>query len=477
MKENKPLLVVDLDGTLIRSDMLYETFWSAFSSDWTVPFKALGTLFSGRAKLKSYLYQASDLDISLLPYNQSVIDYIIAYRKEGGKVALVTASYHKLAEEIADYLGIFDEVHGSNETLNLKGKHKAKFISEHFKDTPYIYMGDSAADIPVWENAEQAITVNASKSVQSSAEKVNQNTQHISGHKPLIMDYLKAWRPHQWLKNVLVFLPIFAAHRTEIELLIYSIVAFISFSFVASSVYIINDLLDLNADRSHPRKKKRPFAAGIIPINSGMLLALCLFMSGSVCAFVVNPLFLCVLMGYFILTFLYSLYLKRKAIIDIFTLAGLYTIRIVGGAVATNIELSFWLLAFSIFIFLSLAAVKRQAELVDLTKRDLWKIQGRGYRADDLPMVTMIALSSGFMSVLVMALYLHSPEVIELYRLPSALWGVCALLLYWICRMVFKTHRGKMNDDPIVFAIKDKFSLLNIICIFILVVVGTIWQV
>jgi len=475
MEENTPLLVVDLDGTLMRSDMLYETFWSAFSSHWTIPFKVLSRLFSGKSRLKHYLYQYSDVDVSLLPYNQPVIDYVISHRKEGGKVALVTASHHELAEKIAAYLDIFDAVHGSNKDLNLKGKHKALFLSEHFKDTPFIYMGDSAADIPVWEQAQQAITVNASKSLQNKAEKINQNTQHIACHKPLIMDYLKALRPHQWLKNLLVFLPIVAAHQAQIQFLIFSIFAFISFSFVASSVYILNDLLDLNADRKHPRKKSRSFAAGTVPISSGMLLAVCLFISGSICAFLVSQLFLCVLMGYFTLTFLYSLYLKRKAIIDIFTLAGLYTIRILGGGVAAGIELSFWLLAFSIFIFLSLAAVKRQAELVDLNKRGLWEVQGRGYRADDLPMITMIALSSGFISVLVMALYLHSPEVIKLYQLPSALWGVCALLLYWICRVVFKTHRGKMNDDPLVFAIKDKISLFNIICIFILVVIGTLW--
>ena len=243
---------------------------------------------------------------------------------------------------------------------------------------------------------------------------------------------------------------------------------------MASSVYVLNDLLDLAADRAHPRKKNRPFASGSIPIAHGTWMAVGFLILGGLLAISISPAFFLIMVAYYLLTMAYSLNLKRRIVIDICVLAGLYTIRIIAGSVATGISLSVWLLAFSGFFFLSLAAVKRQAELIDNAERGNLKATGRGYHVDDLPIISMIAIGAGYVAVLVMALYVNSPAVVELYAHPKALWGVCAVLIYWITRTVMVAHRGNMHDDPVVYAAKDRISQLCLFLILGLVLVGTL---
>ena len=451
---------MDLDGTLLNSDILHETFWNAFALDWKVPLKVLAKSFSGKARLKDYLSQASDLDLSTLPYNQKVIEYIKSHRSKGGRTALVTATNHSIAKNIANYLGLFDEVHGSSAENNLKGRNKAKFLVRYFGKNRFNYMGDSYADLPVWKEADKAITVNAGEQLKTRCQHINKNWEHLKEERNnrIVSLYVKAFRVHQWVKNILVFLPLVAAHRFGYTEFLSGIIAFFSFCIIASSVYIVNDLLDLNADRAHPRKCFRPFAAGNIPILHGMLMAPIFFTLGLLIASFVDYKLLIVALIYYSITTAYSLFLKQKPIIDVFTLAGLYTIRIIAGGVATNTEFTFWLLSFSITIFLSLAAVKRQAELVDAKKHDKAQIKKRGYFVSDLPIVTMIAVNSGFLSVLILAFYINSPNVIALYKNPAALWGICGILLFWICRIIYITNIGKMNDDPIVYALRNNVS-------------------
>lgn len=298
--------------------------------------------------------------------------------------------------------------------------------------------------------------------------------EHLSTHQATARAYLKAIRPHQWMKNALVFLPMLAAHKLDGSSFLLSLLAFVSFSMVASSVYVLNDLLDLGADRAHPRKRLRPFAAGSIPIASGTWMAGGLLVAGVLIAALLGPAFFLVMLGYYVLTTGYSLYLKRKMVIDICVLAGLYTVRIVAGGAATGIPLSVWLLAFSIFFFLSLAAVKRQAELVDKLSQGKLTATGRGYHVDDLPIIAMISISAGYVAVLVMALYVNSPAVLELYAHPQALWGVCAILLYWITRTVMLAHRGWMHDDPVVYAVKDGISRISFAMILLFVLAGAV---
>ena len=253
----KPILVVDLDDTLIKTDMLHETFWSAFSLDWKIIIKTFCKIFSCKAKLKKFLYSKSNVEVDLLPYNENIIKYIKEFRSKGGKTALVTASNQAVAQKIAHYLDIFDEVHGSSGSNNLKGENKAKFLSSHYKNSKFIYIGDSYTDLYVWKVAQKAITIGANLRLQNKVELINKNYEHLTSDKILISNFIKAMRPHQWLKNILVFLPMLAAHQLETQTFVKSIVAFFSFSFIASSVYIINDLLDLNADRAHSSKKKQ----------------------------------------------------------------------------------------------------------------------------------------------------------------------------------------------------------------------------
>ena len=466
-------LVVDLDGTLLRSDMLFESFWSAIGRDWKSLFYALRAIFYGRAALKQYLAETAEIDVSVLPYDPKLIEFVESWRQNGGKTALVTASNTKFAADIAAHLGIFDEFHGSDGTTNLKGAKKADFLSAKFGNEEYAYAGDSVADLAVWEKSAKAITVNASKNIQDRVEKIGKPFEHLSTVENKIRPYLKALRPYQWLKNVLVFVPILTSHKVNAESFLSSVSAFIAFSLVASSVYVLNDLLDLESDRIHPRKRNRPFASGKVPIAHGSLLVFGPISLGLIISAQLGWEFLLVMLCYTLITTTYSLYFKRLVVFDVCLLALLYTTRILAGGIATDITLSVWLLAFSIFFFFSLAAVKRQAELVDLAKRKHLSATGRGYHVDDLPIISMIAIGSGFVSVLVLALYINSPEVLKVYNNPTVLWGICCILLYWITNIAVATHRGTMHDDPILYAVKDRVSQFCGVLILVCLLVGS----
>lgn len=468
------ILVVDLDGTLLRSDMLFESFWSACSQDFLNPFRAIAVLTGGWAAFKRHLAMASLIDAATLPYDPKVIAYVKAWRDKGGQTALVTASDCDFAEAIEAHLGIFDEVHGSDGQLNLKGDRKGQFLEERFGNKGFAYMGDAKADLPVWKRAAKAITVNAPATLRREAERVCESAEHLVTDSKSIMPYIRALRPHQWLKNALVFLPMMAAHQLDGATILLSLLAFGCFGLIASSVYVLNDLLDLSPDRAHPRKRMRPFASGSILIAHGTWMAGSLLIIGALLALNISTSFFLVMAAYYMLTMAYSLNLKRRMVIDICVLASLYTLRIIAGGVATNIPLTAWLLAFAGFFFLSLAAVKRQAELIDSAARGNLKASGRGYHVDDLPIIATIAISAGYVAVLVMALYVNSPQVVSLYKHPEALWGICAVLLYWITRTVMIAHRGGMHDDPVVYAAKDRISQICFVIILGLALGGVL---
>ena len=452
------ILVVDLDGTLVRTDTLHEGFWAAFGRDWRTPFAVAAALREGRAALKRHLAAAVPAPESL-PYDPAVLEYVQRWRADGGRTALVTAADAQVAHAVAQHLGLFDEAHGSDGRHNLKGTNKAAFLRDRFAGG-YAYMGDSSADLPVWQGAACAITVNAPATLRRRAAGVAAQVEHLGHLRRPVGPYLRAMRPHQWLKNLLVFLPMLTAHRLDALTLAQAALAFVAFSLIASAVYVLNDLLDLSADRAHPRKRLRPLASGDLPLAHGAALGVGLVAAGVAVSLTLGWTFVAVMLGYLVMTTAYSLHLKRRAIIDICVLAGLYTVRIVAGGAATGIELSVWLLAFSIFFFFALAAVKRQAELVDSARRGKLQASGRGYHVEDLPIISMMAIGAGFLSVLVMALYVDSPVVQDLYGTPAALWGICCVLLYWISRTILIAHRGQMDDDPVVFAARDRISLV-----------------
>lgn len=474
MKENDCTLVVDLDGTLIKSDMLYESFFAVLRTNIGLAFKAILKGLRGKAAAKEYLAAQSVICEPLLPYNENVIEFIKDFKRGGGRVELVTATNQNLAERVAKHVDLFDEVHGSSSTQNLKGVTKAKFLVAKFGRGNFWYMADHAADIPVWRESKKAITVNASLGLRKKVEKLHKPTEHLGSRSNVYLPYLRALRPHQWLKNLLVFLPMIAAHELTHDKLLSSVLTFMSFCLVASAVYIANDALDLESDRSHPRKRFRPFAAGALALSSGLVLMPLLLGLGLFLAALVGENSLIILTAYLASTSAYSLRLKRIAVLDIFTLSILYVMRVFAGGVSTDIHLSSWLLTFIIFLFFSLAAVKRQAELIDLQARGATSTSGRGYQVQDLPVIMAAALTSGYVSVLVLAIYVSSPAVSELYSAPTALFGICWILLWWITRVVFLTNRGRMHDDPVVFAIKDKASFLALFIVMLFGSVGSL---
>ena len=467
-----PVLVSDLDGTLCRTDTMHEALLLLVTARPLDLLRVPGWVARGKVEFKDELAGRITLDAETLPLNADVIDLLKKARSEGRRTALVSASDHRQVTAIAEATGLFDEAYGSAEGRNLKGKAKADFLTERYGAKGYDYIGDATVDIPVWEEANTAITVGAKASLKAAAEEVNPNTSHIAPPEGKLRSVLRALRPHQWSKNMLLFLPLVAAH--DFSNLLVVALAFIAFCLTASSVYVINDLMDLPVDRIHPRKRQRPFASGHLSAAEGAGLATGLLAFALLFGLATGQLaFLAVLAIYFAVTFAYSLWLKRKLIIDVLMLAGLYTIRIIAGGAAGAINLSPWMLGFSMFLFLGLAAVKRQAELMDqmVTGRTS---SGRAYEVEDLPVLRGIALTAGQASILVLALYISS-NVGDLYAFPGLLWLICPALLYWFLRMVMKTHRGEMTDDPIVFATKDKISLLIVAMCGLLGFLAAVW--
>jgi 4-hydroxybenzoate polyprenyltransferase/phosphoglycolate phosphatase-like HAD superfamily hydrolase len=454
-----PPLVVDLDGTLIQTDLLFESLWRALAQGPRAALAFAGQAVRGRAALKAHLADVVSIDPAGLPYDQGVLELVRAAREAGRTTVLCTASDQKLARGVAAHLGLFDDVHGSDGVRNLKGTNKAAFLVERFGEGGFDYVGDALADRAVWSRARAAISIGLPAAARAGVTSAGGVVQHIDRPGAGLKPYVKAMRPHQWLKNILVFLPVLAAHNFTLAAWGAAMAAFVAFSLVASSVYFANDMLDLDADRAHPRKRNRPFAAGTASLAVGTVMTVLLLLAGfGIGLLVGEPRFLAVLGFYFVLTTAYSLSLKRKLVIDICTLAGLYTLRVIAGAAATGVPLSEWLLGFSVFFFLSLAAVKRQAELVDGLASGRSAAAGRAYRTDDLPIVSQMAIAAGYAAVLEFALYLNSSNVLKLYHSPKFLWGISPVLLFWISRMVMRAHRGGMTDDPIIFAVRDRIS-------------------
>ena len=469
----RPVLVCDLDGVLIRTEMLDETFWAAVAAGWTAPLVAIRALMRGRAALKQTLAERGPVDPEHLPYRPEIVARLKAWQAAGGRTALVTSADQAVAEGIAAHLGVFDEVHGSDGTRNLRAATKAAFLVDRFGEGGYNYIGGVATDRPVWQTSSCATTLGLSDDVRARVTAIGKVTHLNKEPTNFPRALMQAMRPHQWLKNLLIFLPLLAAHQMDAVTVARAVLAFITFALVASSVYVLNDLLDLPSDRAHPRKRSRPFASGRLPLRHGLWLAPGLLGGGVLLGAFLGIGFLAVLAVYYMTTTAYSLWLKRQPVVDICALAALYSLRIAAGGAATAIPISVWLMAFAIFFFFSLAAVKRQAELADAVKAGRDLNTRRGYRAEDLPLVAMMAVGSGYISILVMALYVNSLAVTELYSTPEVLFGICAVLLFWISRVVMLAHRGEMHDDPVVFAATDKVSLASFAAVCGIVVLGS----
>lgn len=457
--EQRVPICVDLDGTLLRSDLLLEALFVLLKQQIGLIFLLPFWLLRGKAHFKHQIAQRVDLDVSVLPYNQPFLEHLQTQRQNGQHLILATASHQKYAEQVAVHLGIFDAVLASNEQVNLSGDQKLARLLEHYGEKGFDYAGNAYVDLKIWPRARQSILVNPAPGLTQAAQRCANVTAVFADPAPGISTYLQATRVYQWLKNLLIFVPLLAAHKlTDIQLVTHAVLAFLAFGLCASSAYLLNDLLDLTADRHHPRKRLRALASGTLPIIHGAMLVPLLLVAGFGITFWLPLEFFAVLLLYFIATLAYSFVLKRIVILDVVTLAGLYTVRILAGAAAITVAPSFWLLAFSMFLFFSLALVKRYAEMIAMQASGKATLRGRGYLVSDLPSLDSLGAASGLMAVLVLALYINSPEIRTLYSHPHLIWLICPILLYWVSRVWLLAGRGLMHDDPIIFALRDGAS-------------------
>lgn len=453
-------LCVDLDGTLINTDSLWESCLRLISQKPLLFLLLPLWLLLGKAGFKNKVSQHAVLQPASLPFNTRLLKFLTHQRLHNRHIVLITAANKKIADSISDHLNIFDEVLASDATHNLSGSNKANALINRFGEKGFVYAGNANVDLKVWKHAAAAVVVNASQSLHDKASKLTTVEENFPADEKFSFKViLKAIRVHQWAKNILIFAALILSHNWfNSEALQTVSYAFLSFSFAASAIYLINDLIDLEADRQHKSKRFRPLAAGTLSIQSAALLIPTLLILSFVIANQTNSAFVTILSAYIILTTAYSLVLKPIPLIDVITLTSLYTIRIVAGAVVINIPLSYWLLAFSMFIFLSLALIKRYSELKNLIEQGKTQLFSRGYHVEDLSVVSIFGITSGYLSVLILVFYIDDLHASALYAQPNWLWFVAVSVLYWISRMWLIAFRGNMHEDPVLFAIRDRTS-------------------
>jgi 4-hydroxybenzoate polyprenyltransferase len=465
------VLCVDLDGTLIATDMLGETLLSAIRVQPAVLFKAPLWLLRGRAFLKRQLAQIAVIDFATLPYRAEVIALVESERRNGRRVVLATASDLAIAQGVANHLGCFSEVLASDGDTNLKAGAKASRLIDRFGARNFDYLGDSHADTECWESAVDAMTVGVMPARVAHLRRLERSV----GDKPAskLKAITKALRVHQWLKNLLLLVPVFAAHRVDWPTAWHLAIAFVSLSFCASGGYVLNDLLDLRADRRHSRKRHRPFASGRLSLGFGAVLIAASWIGGfGLAALFLPPAFVLLAAVYLVSTIAYSVRLKKEPVLDVMFLAGLYVVRVVGGGVATGVVVSTWLLAFTLFVCLSLAFMKRFIE-VRAQSTSAAPVPGRGYLPDDAHWLQSAGLASAYLSVVILAIYVNNPDVSRLYSSPDRLLLMCPVLLYWATRTWHGAHRQLIHDDPLVAVASDPatYVLIALCAVIVLIAV------
>ena len=462
-------LFVDLDGTLIKTDLLFESLFLLLKRNLLLLFLIPIWLLGGRARLKAELAQRVNIAANLLPLNPDFLEYLKSEKQKGRRLILISASNQQAVEQVGNEVGLFEESIGSDKQINLKSHAKLTHIKTLVSDGAFAYAGNSSADLPIWEQAAEVIRVNCAAAL---GEGLGNRTSHVfDAPKPWAQQLWRAMRPHQWLKNGLLFVPLILAHQVnDTALLLQALIGFLCFSLCASSVYLLNDLLDLEADRQHASKRERPFAAGTLPIQVGTLVAPALLALALLMALALPADFLAILISYWLLTLLYSLYLKRVFLLDVVTLSVLYTTRLLAGAAAVAVLASPWLLAFSTAIFLSLGLVKRVTEITAANNDSaeaIEKLPGRAYQATQKSMLSWLGIGAGLLAVVVFALYIYAPETSVLYTSPLLLWPNCGLLLFLLWRLWRIALAGKLQDDPVLFAISDHPSQLVTALMFV----------
>lgn len=468
-------LCVDLDGTLTKSDTLADSLLLLIRNN---PLKAAMAPFwlrQGKAAFKARVSSLVSLDVEHLPWNRQLLDYLAEQHAMGRRIYLVTGADTGVAQRIASYVGLFDGVLASDGETNRTGNHKLSALKQRFADEGFDYIGNAGVDAPALVRSGEAMAANPTRKlrslIRSGVVPVSRTFEERAGTLRAI---LKAMRLRQWTKNVLIFVPLLLAHAVGFPLPLWALLAFLCFSLCASGTYILNDLLDMDADRRHPTKCRRPFAAGDLSAGTGLWIAGLLLAAGFAGSVFFTPDFAEWLAVYVVATLAYSLRLKRVALVDVLLLSGLYALRLLAGAAALGIRISAWFAAFSIFLFLSLAIVKRFSELQRTREKGESLTNGRGYQLSDIEQLRSFGTVSGLAAVLVFALYINSYDIAGLYRHPARMWLVVPLLLWWIFRVWLLASRGQLDEDPVIFAVTDKLSLAACAAIAAIAVLATI---
>lgn len=459
-KEQLEAMVVDLDGTLLRTDLFIESILALLRSRPALACRLPFWLLRGRAYAKEQVAQRVRVDTDALPMRPAVVELVHRARAESRQTVLATAAHRTQAQAIADATGLFDAVLASDRGTNLKGEAKAAAIRSLLGGKPYIYAGDNRADLPVWKCADGAIVVGARPDLIRHLQNVTRVCTVIEPRRGVWRAGLRALRPHQWIKNLLVLVPLFTAHAyANVSALWAAGVAFVTFTLVASGAYLLNDLMDLEADRRHREKRHRPLASGELPLVYGLGGAAALPAAGlGLAVLALPPAFALLLAAYYLLTVAYSLALKSHSTIDVMTLGALYSLRVAAGAAAIEVTLSPWLMAFSMFLFMSLAYAKRYIEVASLDPFTR-KTAGRNYAAQDADGMYVLGIAHMTAAVLIMSLYISDDAVRAAYAHPDLLWGVCLALLFWGNRFWLGAKRGKISQDPVSFALRDRISV------------------
>lgn len=464
-------IVVDLDGTLCRSDLLLDSILHVVGVKPRLLPAAIAALRQGKAAFKEFIAENAPVEPRWLPYNPAVLAHIAEARSSGRPIYLATAAHRSSAEAVAQHLGLFEGVIATTD-VNLTGEAKAALLADRFGERGFDYIGGGRADTPVWAVADQSFSV-AAPPLRHRDDSTRAPT-YLGGEQPgKIRAWLAALRMPQYAKNILVFVAMLTSHTFTAPALLNCVLAFLAFCCAASAVYVANDALDVNADRQHSRKRNRPFASGALPLWQAPVATLLLLAAAIAIATSVSPAFTAVLLAYVGLSTIYSLYLKRKLLLDVITLALLYSSRVFAGAAAIGVAVSEWLMMFCLFVFSALALIKRYVELAERIDSGLGELEKRNYRKADLPIVGALAAANAMCAVLVFALYLFSPAVADHYARPHVLWLSCPLLMYLLARMLIKAHRREMHDDPVIFVLRDGVSRIGM-AVFVVLVLGAI---
>ena len=472
MSDSRPL-VVDLDGTLLVGDLLAESASDLLTHHPLLALGALRSLRRGRNHLKRFLADHTAVDTEVLPLNEPLLAWLQAEREGGRQLVLASAGEERLVTAVARRLGIFDLVIGTTEEVNLKGEAKRDVLVARYGESGYDYVGNEPADVAVWRSAAVGHVVGDEALARRAAE-VTEMGRRFPRPRAGVGAAARALRPQQWVKNALVLVPLIAAQMLgDAQAVGRALVAVLAFCLVSSAVYVLNDLADVSHDRRHPRKQRRPFASGELGLSFGWGLWPVLGIAGLALSALLPGLFVVTTVGYFALAVAYTFWAKGHAVVDVITLGGLYTLRIVAGAAAIAAPLSNWLLTFSMLFFLSLALIKRVGELTRLRASGA-DVRGRGYETDDLELLSSYGVATSVGSVVVFGLYLNDPKTSELYATPALLWPTVPVLLAWLMRSWLLAHRGQIGEDPILYALSERASWVAVVLVALTVIAAKV---